>query len=158
MTASAIPIDKLHDELTKSFAQLRELSARARTSKPKVSDAIGGMLVGPVSFPDDPQANSMFHVADAVRVHIPTDSPLGVYHILFGVAVLSPTGRVVARTMMNWPVEPRFGPDFGWAPTALEVPGQPAGDYVVVSLLTLVLPDNQSLKLDSKTSIVIISA
>jgi hypothetical protein len=152
MSTMTAAIDALQNELVSSVAQLRELGQRARAAKQAYGKAepISGRLNGPVAFPSNPTAGQPFAVADALQVHIPKDSKPGTYDILFAIALLSPSGKVVARSMLNWPVEPQFGPDFGWAPTALEVPGQIAGEYTIVSLLTLLPPGDQPMKLDAK--------
>src|SRR5262245_41700302 len=139
MTTRTATIDALRNELLGSAAQLRDLVQRAGGAKKvsKPGECISGQLSGPVSFPPNPRAGRPFAVADALQVHIPKDSKSGTYGILFAIALLSPSGDVVGKSVLNWPVEPQFGPDFGWAPTALEVPGQSAGQYTIVSLLTL---------------------
>jgi len=154
MSVMTVRIEELQNELLSSGASLREMAERARAEKKAYEkrDAVGGRLNGPVAFPPTPTASQPFGVADALQVHIPTDSKPGVYHILFAIALLSPAGNVVAKSMLDWPVEPQFGPDFGWAPTALEVPGQAAGDHSIVSLLTLLPPGDQPMKLDAKSA------
>ena len=154
MSAMNAAIDTLQKELLNSAGQLRELGERARGAKKAfgAGEPISGRLNGPVAFPPNPRAGQPFAVADALQVHIPKDSKPGTYGILFAIALLSPSGDVVAKSMLNWPVEPQFGPDFGWAPTALEVPGQSAGQYTVVSLLTLLPPEGQPIHLDAKSA------
>jgi hypothetical protein len=151
MTAA---IDALQKELLSSAGQLRELVERAGRAKKVVGagEPIGGRLNGPVALPPNPRADKPFAVADALQVHLPKDSQPGTYGILFVIALLSPSGNVTAKSILNWPVEPQHGPDFGWAPTALEVPGQSTGQYTVVSLLTLLPPEGQPIHLDAESA------
>lgn len=154
MATQTPDIDKLHNELVRAAGPLRELAKRA-LAKMKTyldTDSIDGCLHGPVSFPHDPKANRPFSVADALYVHIPKDSKPGYYDILFGIDLLSPAGDVVAKSVLVWPVGPQFGTDFGWAPTALDVPGQSPGDYTIVALLTLLPPGGQPIQLDAKSA------
>jgi hypothetical protein len=159
MSTMTAVIDGLRNELLGSAGQLRELVQRARgAKKAKGAGPISGRLHGPVAFPPNPGAGQPFAVADALQVHMPKDSKPGTYGILFAIALLSPSGKVVAKSMVNWPVEPQVGPDFGWAPTALEVPGQSAGQYTVVSLLTLLPPEAQPIHLDAESATLTISS
>jgi hypothetical protein len=146
-------IDKLQNELVSSAAPLRDLvkGAKAAGKTYAANDPIGGSLHGPVTFPPNPTANQPFSMADALQVHIPRDSTPGTYDILFGIDLLSPGGDVVSKAVLVWPVAPEFGPEFGWAPTAQDVPGQSAGRYTIVSLLTLQPPEGQPIQLDAKS-------
>jgi hypothetical protein len=154
MSTKTPQIDKLQSELLSSAAPLRELVKRAKAAGKTyaATDRIGGSLHGPVAFPPSPKANQPFSIADALQVHIPKDSKPGTYDILFGIDLLSPAGDVVSKAVLVWPVAPQFGPDFGWSPTAQDVPGQSAGQYTIVSLLTLIPPEGQPIQLDAKSA------
>src|SRR5262245_18559626 len=154
MSTKTPQIDKLQSELVSSAAPLRELVKRAKAAGKAyaATDRIGGSLHRPVAFPPNPRANQPCSIADALQVHIPKDSKPGTYDILFGIDLLSPAGDVLTKAVLVWPVAPQFGPDFGWAPTAQDVPGQRAGQYTIVSLLTLLPPDGQPSQLEAKST------
>ncbi len=160
MSTKGPQIDKLQNELVSSAAPLRDLVERAKAAGKTyaATDRIGGSLHGPVAFPPNPTANQSFSIADALQVHIPKDSTPGTYDILFGIDLLSPGGDVVSKFVLVWPVAPEFGPDFGWSPTAQDVPGQSAGRYTVVSLLTLLPPEGQPIQLDAKSTTLTIAS
>lgn len=160
MSTNGPQIDKLRDELVSSAAPLRDLVERAKAAGKNYAapDNISGRLHGPVAFPPNPGANQPISIADALQVHIPKDSTPGTYDIIFGINLLSPGGDVVSKSVLVWPVAPEFGPDFGWAPTAQDVPGQTAGRYTIVSLLTLLPPQGQPIQLDAKSTTLTVAA
>jgi hypothetical protein len=160
MSTKIAHIDKLQNELLSSAASLRELVKRAMAERKTyaASDRISGSLNGPVAFPPNPKANQPFSIADALQVHIPKDSKPGTYDILFGIDLLSPGGDVVSKCVLVWPVAPQAGPDFGWSPTAQDVPGQSAGQYTIVSLLTLLPPEGRPIQLDAKSTTLTIAS
>src|SRR5262245_4180468 len=154
VSTNGTQIDKLQNELVSSAAPLRGMVERAKAvgRTYAATDGISGHLLDPVAFPANPRANQPFSIADALQVHIPKDSTPGTYDIIFGINLLSPAGDVVSRSVLVWPVTPEFGPDFGWSPTAQDVPGQSAGRYTIVSLLTLLPPDGQPIQLNAKST------
>jgi len=154
MSTNIARIDKLQNDLISSAASLHELLKQAKAERKSyaASDPISGSLHGPVAFPPNPKANRPFSIADALQVHIPKDSKPGTYDILFGIDFLSPAGEVVSKSVLVWPVTPQFGPDFGWSPTSQDVPGQSAGQYTIVSLLTLLPPDGKPIQLDAEST------
>jgi hypothetical protein len=153
------PHGQLQNELVSSAVSLRESVTRA-TAEGKTcaeSDRISGRLADPKVFPPNPTANQPFSIADALLVHIPKDSKPGTYDILFGIELLSPEGYVVSKSVLAWPVGPQFAPDFGWSP-ALDVAGQSAGQYTIVSLLTLLPPEGRPIQLDAKSTTLTIAS
>src|SRR5262249_52283603 len=148
------------NELASSAVWLRDLVERAKAGGRAyaATDRLSGRLHGPVAFPANPQATQPLSIADALQVHIPRDSTPGTYDILFGINLLSPGGDVVSKSVLVWPVAPEFGPDFGWAPTATDVPGQSAGRYTIVSLLTVLPPEGQPVQLDAKSATLTIAS
>jgi hypothetical protein len=160
MSTNGPQIDKLQNELASSAARLRDLVERAKAGEKAyaATDPISGRLHGPVAFPANPRATQPLSIADALQVHIPRDSTPGTYDILFGINLLSPAGDVVSKSMLVWPVAPEFGPVFGWAPTAQDVPGQSAGRYTIVSLLALLPPEGQPIQLDAKSAALTITS
>jgi hypothetical protein len=160
MSTKIPQIDKLQHELVSYAARLRDLVERAKApgKTHAATDHIGGSLFGPEAYPTNPKAKQPFSILDALLVHIPKDSEPGTYDILFGIALLSSAGDVVSKSVLVCPVAPQFGPEFGWSPTAQDVPGQSAGQYTIVSLLTLIPSGGQPMQLDAKSTTLTIAS